>query len=351
MVGYSEAALLARSFADITYGDDLQTQLDLTRRLFRREIPSFRLRERYVKTDLKTIWVSLTASLISNARGEPLHGLFMIEDITEMKRNQEEAIIRQKLEGLGLLAGGIAHDFNNLLGSILTEAELAQSDLGAGNSPSEEIARIKTVAIRGSEIVRQLMIFAGQGQSSTLEPIALSRLTEEMLELTRASISKYVVLQADLDENLPDVWGNPPQLRQVLLNLVINASEAIGDREGVIRVRTSRVGSGRDVRSNDPPLAAGDYVQLEVADTGCGLTEEAKSRIFDPFFSTKFAGRGLGLALVQGIVRAHGGAIDVVSTPGRGTSFLVRFPCVPDATQVQNTTRSPSAWPENRLKA
>jgi two-component system, cell cycle sensor histidine kinase and response regulator CckA len=239
-------------------------------------------------------------------------------DITDLKRTQDEGLARQKLESLGVLAGGIAHDFNNLLGGILAEAELVESDLAAGLPAGEEITRIKAVAIRGAEIVRELMIFAGQDQASLAEPVDLSRLVEEMLELLKVSISKQVVLQVNLDQNLPAVFGNAPQIRQVLMNLVINASEAIGEQAGVIHVGTSRV-TGRQ--------GSGQYVRLEVSDTGSGMTEEAKAKIFDPFFTTKFVGRGLGLAVVQGIVRDHGGTINVVSTPGRGATFQVLLPC------------------------
>src|SRR6202042_2527734 len=161
-------------------------------------------------------------------------------------RTQEAAVARQKLESVGILAGGIAHDFNNLLGGILAVAELGEADLSEGRSPVRELHRIKEGAIRGAEIVRQLMIFAGQEQAPPFEPIDLSSLVEEMLELLKVSISKRVVLTTNLDKNLPAVWGNAPKIRQVVMNLVINASEAIGTKEGEIQVTSSRVTVGRD---------------------------------------------------------------------------------------------------------
>jgi two-component system cell cycle sensor histidine kinase/response regulator CckA len=158
--------------------------------------------------------------------------------------------------------------------------------------------------------------------------VDLSRLVKEMIELLKVSISKHAVLNINLDENLPAVLGNAPQIRQVVMNLVINASEAIGEKEGVIRVATSSVIESQDVVGNNAAtLPRGDYVRLEVSDTGCGLTDEAKAKIFDPFFTTKLAGRGLGLAVVQGTVRAHGGAIDVISASGQGATFQVVLPC------------------------
>ncbi len=248
-------------------------------------------------------------------------------DITDLKRTQEETLARQKLEDLGVLAGGIAHDFNNLLGSILAEAEVLETSLGEG-SPHEEIARIKTVVIHGAGIVRELMIYAGQDQAGAFEPVDLSRLAVEMLELIKVSVSKHALLKIDLGKNLPLIWGNASQIRQVLMNLVINASEAIGEKQGLIQVTTSRVTVGQSsVLHNAANLPAGDYLRLEVSDNGCGMTEATKAKIFDPFFTTKFAGRGLGLAVVQGIVRAHGGAIDVVSAPGLGATVQVLLPC------------------------
>jgi PAS domain S-box-containing protein len=327
MLGYSEAELLELSFPDITHPDDLTRNVELAGKLFNGEVPLYQLQKRYVKKTGEIIWIKLTASVIHDQKGEPLHGLGMIEDVTEVKRSQEEAFARQKLESLGVLAGGIAHDFNNLLGGILAEAELAETDLAAGLTPSEEIQRIKLVAIRGAEIVRELMIFAGQDQTTLVELVDVSRLVEEILELLRISISKRAVLRTDLSHNLPAVRGNAAQIRQVVMNLVINASEAIGDKGGIINVSTAQVSDSVNLASSATSLPPGDCVRLEVSDNGCGMTETVQAKIFDPFFSTKFAGRGLGLAVVRGIVRAHGGEINLRSAPEEGTTFQVFLPC------------------------
>jgi two-component system, cell cycle sensor histidine kinase and response regulator CckA len=187
---------------------------------------------------------------------------------------------------------------------------------------------IRTSVIRGSKIVRELMIYAGC-DTGDLDPLDISLLVEEMLELLKVSISKRSILEIDLDKNLPPLRGHAPQIRQIVMNLIMNASEAIGDIDGVIKVATSHIIGGSTRVSNVTKLGEGGYIRLEVSDTGIGMTEEVKAKIFDPFFSTKFAGRGLGLAVVQGIVRAHGGVIDLVSVPGQGTTFQVFFPVLP----------------------
>jgi len=171
------------------------------------------------------------------------------------------------------------------------------------------------------------MVYSGR-ETPDFEPVDVSRLVEEIMELLKISISKHATLKLDLGKNLPAVHGHAPQIRQIVMNLVINASEAIGDIDGVISVSTSGIIGGQTLGSKCAgTLGEGDYVGLEVSDTGIGMTEEVKAKIFDPFFTTKFAGRGLGLAVVQGIVRAHGGAVDLVSAPGEGTTFRVFLPC------------------------
>jgi two-component system, cell cycle sensor histidine kinase and response regulator CckA len=252
-------------------------------------------------------------------------------DFTEANRMQAEALARQKLESMGVLAGGIAHDFNNLLGGILASTELALAEGAAGCPVTEQLQRIRAAAIHGAEIVRQLMIYGGK-DSPNCETIDLSQLIEEMLQLLKVSISKHPVLKLELGANLPSMRASPAQIRQVVMNLVINASEAIGNREGTIRVGTTWARVARKpADAGLKTLSKGDYIKLEVSDTGSGMTTEVQSRIFDPFFSTKFPGRGLGLAVVQRIVRDHFGGIKFASEPGRGTTFQIWLPCASKA--------------------
>jgi nitrogen-specific signal transduction histidine kinase len=255
-------------------------------------------------------------------------------DITDLKRTQEEDFAKQKLESLGRLAGGIAHDFNNLLGGVLAHSELALEGLSGGSSPVEELERIRSVAIRGGEIVRQLMIYAGQ-ESEVFEMVDVSAIVQDMLELLKVAVSKHATLETALGEGLPAVRANPAQLQQIVMNLITNASEAMGDRDGVIRVTSGQMKISRNsALAATEHLAEGDYLKLEVSDTGRGMSAETQARVFDPFFTTKLAGHGLGLAVVHGIVRSLGGTIRIVSALGEGTTFQILLPSAETTAQA-----------------
>jgi two-component system cell cycle sensor histidine kinase/response regulator CckA len=247
-------------------------------------------------------------------------------DITDLKLAQGDVFDRQKLESMRLLVGGIAHDLNNLMSAIQVQAELVEAEVAGGGSPDTAIRRLRGVASRAGEIVRELMVYSGEDKA-TLEPVNVSRVIDEMLELLKVSISKHARLGTDLVGDVPAVLANTTQIRQVVMNLVINASQAIGDKDGTIRIATSKVTISGEVSGNPAARPSeGDYVRLEIADTGSGMTEEARSRIFDRSFTTKVGGHGMGLAVVQGIVRSHGGVVNVTSALGHGTTFEVLLP-------------------------
>jgi CheY-like chemotaxis protein/two-component sensor histidine kinase len=196
------------------------------------------------------------------------------------------------------------------------------------------------MVIRGSEIVRELMIYAGEGDT-VVELVDVSRIVKEMLELLKVSVSKHAVLEADLCKDLPGVSASGARLRQIVMNLLSNASEAIGDRDGVIRVITRSIKVGGDWSQRPTArLGEGDCVLLEVSDTGRGIPLELQPKVFDPFFTTKSAGHGLGLSVVQGIVRGLGGAIHLTSEPGKGTTFRILLPCA-EVTTVTATDPAP----------
>jgi signal transduction histidine kinase/ligand-binding sensor domain-containing protein/ActR/RegA family two-component response regulator len=269
--------------------------------------------------------VCCTSEVLLDEEGLPARMFGACQDITDSRRAQQEDFARKKLESVGILAGGIAHDFNNLLGGVLAQADLALVESASGSYPEEELKAIRNVAIRGSEIVRQLMIYAGK-ESEALELVNVSRIVVEMLELLKVSVSKRIKLLTALDQDPPPVRASAAQIRQIVMNLVTNASEAIGDRDGVIRVTTGRVTPGRAATIAKGLDDAG-YLQLEVTDSGCGISQEAQASVFDPFFSTKGAGHGLGLAAVHGIVRSLHGTIHIASELDHGTTFQILLPC------------------------
>jgi PAS domain S-box-containing protein len=267
--------------------------------------------------------------------GSPAKMFGTCQDLTDARRAEEDAFARQKLESLGTLASGIAHDFNNLLGAMLAQAELATAELASGSHAEEELKQIREVAIRGSEIVRQLMIYAGK-EGDVLELIDISKAVEGMVGLLKVSVSRHATIVTDLAESLPAVKARPAQLRQIVMNLVVNASDAIRDREGIIHVTTRCVTSDHVTGlGTSDCLAPGEYVEMEISDTGIGMSPETMSRVFDPFFTTKSAGRGLGLAVVHGIVRSLNGTIRVISEFGNGATFQILLPC---AGPVDGTT-------------
>jgi two-component system cell cycle sensor histidine kinase/response regulator CckA len=293
------------------------------------------------RKDGEIIDVSVTVSPIVGQYGIVRGASIVARDITEQKRRQQEAVAKQKLESVGRLAGGIAHDFNNLLGGILAHSELALAELADGFRPEDQLKGIRAVAIRGAEIVRQLMIYAGQ-ESEILELVDVSRIVQEMLELLKVSVSKHAALEIDLGKDLPLVRANSSQVGQVVMNLITNASDAIGERDGVISVTTRQVAVDRNSSLHTTEgLAEGEYVRLDVSDTGRGMTAEVQARVFEPFFTTKPAGHGLGLAVVQGIVRSLNGAIRLMSVPGKSTLFQVLLPCAEHRAQPAPGTISP----------
>jgi PAS domain S-box-containing protein len=280
---------------------------------------------RLIRADGEVRLVRSVLQAIRDEHGTVIRVLGAMQDITDLKRTQQESAARQKLESLGTLASGIAHDFNNLLGGVLAESELALAELDAGLRPREELGAIRDVALRGSEIVRQLMVYAGK-ESATVGPVDLSRIVKEMIELLKVSVSKHAMLETDLGSDLPPVQADAAQIRQIVMNLVTNASEAMGNKDGVIRVATRHTSPDRGSSGISGHLSHIDYVQLEVSDTGSGMLPRVQARVFDPFFTTKSAGHGLGLAIVDGIVRSLQGKIRLASEPGKGTTFQILLP-------------------------
>ena len=263
--------------------------------------------------------------------------VMVVRDLTEQKeaeatqRENEEALQQaQKLESIGVLAGGIAHDFNNLLTGIMGNAGLARRAINAGRMEQAAalLRDVLSASERAADLTRQLLAYAGKGRFIIL-PVDLTKLVREVSTLIRASISKKITLVIDVPDDCPLVEADRAQLQQLVMNLVINGGEAIGDEPGTltVRIRTEHFTERRErPRAEGFPISTGDYVRIDVTDTGAGMDEETRIRIFEPFFTTKFLGRGLGLSAALGIVRGHRGAISVRSEPGQGTTFTVLLP-------------------------
>jgi PAS domain S-box-containing protein len=313
-----------------------------------REIIADRVKERLAGKDAPSVYeaklirkdgtiieVELSASVIQY--GGNIAHVGIIRDIADRKRMEEERHkfdiqLRevQKLESLGILAGGIAHDFNNLLMAILGNADLANLSLSPVSPARSYIEEIVRASHRAADLCRQMLAYSGKGRF-VVSRYDISEIVREMGQMLDVSISKKAMMRYSLAEGLPAVEADATQMRQVIMNLITNASEAVGDTRGVIAITTGVMECDETYLSEsylDDHLPGGTYVYIEVSDTGCGMDTEAQRRIFDPFFTTKFTGRGLGLAAVLGIVRGHKGAIKVYSEAGKGTTFKILLPAV-----------------------
>ena len=319
-------------------------------------------------------WLHIRGDVVRDANGRVIRSIGTVVDVTdaakaatarvEEERAQSRAEVRraelqaqreaemhhaQKLESLGLLAGGIAHDFNNLLVGVLANASLALLDLDERSPARHVVLDIERTAQRAADLTRQLLAYSGKGRF-IVEPLDLSALAREMSQLLRTVVSKDAVLHLELQEPLPSIEGDATQLRQVIMNLITNASDALEGGPGAITVRTSAGDAspvGADALTYGDLDDATDTVSLEVIDTGVGMTRDVAERIFDPFFSTKFTGRGLGLAATLGIVRGHRGRVAVETTPGRGTRLHLTFPAL-SPIDADDTTTAAAVAPVRR---
>jgi PAS domain S-box-containing protein len=269
-------------------------------------------------------------TVLKDAAGEPLGMASLVLDVSERHLLEKRLREAQKLESLGVLAGGIAHDFNNLLTGVIGNVSLAREVLSpeAPDAAKESLRKAEIAALRAADLTSQMLAYSGRGRF-VVGPIELGAVVNDMIELLRSSISKKALLRVEASPGLPIITGDVTQIRQVVMNLITNASEALLDQSGNVSLRLSSrfIGASELAQSrlaDVPP--EGHFVCLEVVDSGCGMDAHVCDRLFDPFFTTKVTGRGLGLAAVLGIIRGHRGAIWVQSEPSRGTTFLVAFP-------------------------
>lgn len=312
----------------------------------------YRVRRR----DGELIWLYDYTHLLRDREGRATHFLGYVFDVTSHVRAEAERhelerrlLHAQKLESLGVLAGGVAHDFNNLLTGILGQASVARQELGAAQPASgraeavdRALSHIEQLALRAADLTKKLLAYSGKG-TVVIEAVDLGRVLDELASMLDVAISKKATVVRKLAPNLPAVKADRAQLEQVVLNLLTNASDALGDGEGTIELVTcTRIVDADTARRLE--IAPGTYVSFTVSDTGCGMSEEAKARLFEPFFTTKFAGRGLGMSAVLGIVRGHRGAIEVTSEVGAGARFEVLIPSTTERAAPAKEAPRGSAW-------
>ena len=324
-------------FRDCIHPADLARVRDATRAALD-EQRTVELEYRLCTRDGTEKWVLSRGRGVYEQSGELRYFEGLAIDITVQKKTEEarlglerKLLEGQKLESLGLLAGGIAHDFNNLLSAILGNTTLARMTLAPSAKGETHLRAIESASLRAAELCRQMLAYAGKGQF-VIEPTDLTILTEELMPLLRVSLAQQQSLRLNLAKDLPAVLADSTQLRQIVMNLVLNAVDAVAERGGEVRLATGVMSVDAELLSRcvaGTDLPPGDYVFLEVKDTGLGMTKAVLAKIFDPFFTTKFAGRGLGLAAVLGIVRGHNGALQVESAPSSGSLFRLLLPPAP----------------------
>ncbi|MEO1084114.1 MAG: response regulator, partial [Acidobacteriota bacterium] len=297
-------------------------------------------------------------SKVISAQDRSLLELFAARAAAELRRQraenrqrelQSQVLFVQKLESLGVLAGGIAHDFNNLLATILGNVGLALMQVDESDEIRLYLQEIELAAERSAELTRQMLAYSGKGLGSEVQAIDLAAVVDEMVELLRSSISKKARLRFELGESLPAIEADPVQVRQLVLNLITNAAEALQGRDGDVTLRTygAEAPDGL-VETGTQRQLTGRCACLEVEDTGCGIDDETRQKLFDPFYSTKRSGRGLGMATVHGVVRKHRAAIEIESEVGRGTRMRVWFPSTEDTAEA--SSREPTRRDEGERR-
>jgi two-component system cell cycle sensor histidine kinase/response regulator CckA len=346
--GYAAPEITGRSMSLLLPPDRPDEETLILKRLAKGErvdhFETARLRK-----DGRLIQVSLSISPVYDKDGKVRAASHVARDITERHTLETQRLHAQKLESLGVLAGGVAHDFNNLLTGILGNASLVADSLHPANPNRRILDECIQAAERAAQLTRQLLAYAGKGRF-VIEPVSLSALVREISTLIQTSISRKVQVRLELADNLPTVEADAGQLQQVVMNLIINGAEAIGDGVGLVVCSTAAQlideAYLRTLGAEAQYMTTGLYVTLEVHDSGCGMDEATLARIFDPFFTTKFTGRGLGLAAVSGIVHGHKGAMKVYSSPGKGSTFKVLFPAM-GIGQVPETADVPGTYEGN----
>ncbi len=342
ITGYSCEELLQKHVYELTHPDDLDHDKEEFENLISGKSEVIHVEKRYIRKNGETIWLNINGTLIRDAAGRPIRTVATIEDITERKRmEREQALVMaqlqqaQKLEALGTLAGGVAHDFNNILSIIIGYAELATMDTEAGSRIAKKLQQILNAGSRAKELVTQILAFSRRSEHQKIS-LQLHLIIKEAMKMLRPSLPSTIEIKTEVSSTSA-VLADPTQMHQVLMNLCTNAAHAMRDKGGVLEVGLHDivVATGDIPTSNG--LQPGRYVELSVKDSGHGIDQGIIDFIFDPFFTTKKMGEGtgLGLSVVHGILKSHGGTIAVRSVPGKETVFSVLIPAIETADELK----------------
>ncbi len=348
MSGYSEQELLAMTIADLEANMTSDDVIRQTEQIIAQGDARFTSRHRRRDGTVFDVEVSVKYQRIDDGKM-----VVFIRDITERRQAEEERELleqqfqhAQKLESLGVLSGGIAHDFNNILAAIIGYCGLTRINY---ESAERNIPEIEKAAERAADLCRQMLAYAGKAHL-TRTRIDMGSMVDDIVNMLKSTLPRNTVINTDLSAEIPLIEGDASQLRQVVMNLIINASEAIGTDQGSVDVSLSRIVviAGREYEDyHGKVIPPGEYVCLEVTDNGCGMDEATKWRIFEPFYTTKFTGRGLGMSAVLGIIKSHAGALQLFSQPGLGSTFKVYLP-VPasgtDANEILTASEPATNW-------
>ncbi|MBL8914077.1 MAG: response regulator [Archangium sp.] len=325
-LGYPPEEWPPEPWDQIVHPEDAQRVAEAITAAIKGRTPNYDVKHRVRKKDGTAIQVHSTGVVARDAQGRAVRFVGSVRDVSREVEEEAARVQTQKLEGLGLLAGGIAHDFNNLLTVVTSSLELARSNTAA-DKKSEALDTAKLAVTRATVLTRQLLAYAGRASTEHV-PLDLNELVGSMGDLLSVTVPRKVTVQRELEKTLPAVMGDPAQLQQVVMNLITNAGEAIGEKEGQVTLRTAAMTLDAPPPHLRTGTISGKVVRLTVTDTGHGMSSETQARIFDPFFSTKGTGRGLGLSALAGILKSHGGAICLDSAIGRGSTFTIYLPAL-----------------------
>ena len=334
MIGYDESEVTSLTIGDISFEGDFEKDHPMVRKLYDSRHNYYSFEKKYRSKDGECVWAHVSIAYIHDTEGRKISAIGIFENITdrkkaddEIRRMENQIIQSQKNEALGTLAGGIAHDFNNILAAIIGYTELARINIKNGNSDKagSELDEVLKSSVRAKNLVNQILAFSRKTKID-YTPVELTIVIKDSLKMLRSVIPSDIEIRQDLEENII-IMSEPTQSHQIIMNLCINAAQAMEENGGVLNITMAEMNVNRE-QAAELEIRPGFYAKIIVSDTGTGMTPEICERIFFPYFTTKDTGRGtgLGLSVIQGIIKKHEGAVTCVSSPGKGSSFNIYLP-------------------------